>query len=231
MNLSLLEAAQAQKHVTVNEALSALDALSQLVIASRSRTAPPPDAAEGTVYAVPEGAQAPWDGAVGQLASLLNGGWVFFAPRAGWRAWLAEEGTEAVFDGTAWRSVRPGSAPSGAGLDFTPVEIDHQITSGASSQTSSVIPAGSLVLGVTGRVTEAITGTLTTWRLGVAGGENRYGSGLGLAVNSYVLGLTGSPVAYYTDTRLRLEAEAGIFVGGRVTLVVHLVRLGLPNPV
>ena len=39
--LPLLAAAQAQKHVTHNEALASLDALVQLAVKERNRTAPP----------------------------------------------------------------------------------------------------------------------------------------------------------------------------------------------
>jgi len=48
-NLALPEliAAQAQKHVTVNEALRALDALVQLAVLDRDLTAPPGSPAEG----------------------------------------------------------------------------------------------------------------------------------------------------------------------------------------
>ena len=41
LGLPLLQPAQAQKHVTVNEALVRLDGLTQLVLASATVTAPP----------------------------------------------------------------------------------------------------------------------------------------------------------------------------------------------
>ena len=43
------------------------------------------------------------------------------------------------------------------------------------------------MLGVTGRVVAALAGPgLTGWRIGVAGSDSRYGSGLGMALNSYL---------------------------------------------
>ena len=42
LSLPLLQASQAQKHVTHNEALMQLDLLVQLTVADRTRTAPPP---------------------------------------------------------------------------------------------------------------------------------------------------------------------------------------------
>ena len=57
-NLSLpyLAPAQAQKHVTHNEALTLLDAVVQLAVASRSQSEPPVDPAPGARYIVPAGA-------------------------------------------------------------------------------------------------------------------------------------------------------------------------------
>ncbi len=53
LGLPLLQPSQAQKHVTVNEAFARLDALTELVLASRTLATPPTLAAESTVYAVP----------------------------------------------------------------------------------------------------------------------------------------------------------------------------------
>ncbi|MEO0990690.1 MAG: hypothetical protein AAFX00_07060 [Pseudomonadota bacterium] len=97
------------------------------------------------------------------------------------------------------------------------------------STTVSVIPAGTVVFGVSGVVTAELTGTLSAWELGVSGSANRYGSGLGLAQGAYVSGLTGNPLAYYSDTPLELTATGGAFSGGTVKLVVHLFRMTVPQ--
>jgi hypothetical protein len=65
----------------------------------------------------------------------------------------------------------------------------------------------------------------------VAGSDNRYGSGLGLALNSYLRGLSGAPVTYYADTPLLLTAEGGAFAAGTVRLALHLVELEPPQAV
>jgi len=69
-NLSLpyLAPAQAQKHVTHNEALGLLDAVVQLAVQSRSQTEPPADPAPGARYIVPPGATGAWSGQEGMLA-------------------------------------------------------------------------------------------------------------------------------------------------------------------
>jgi hypothetical protein len=102
LSLPLIQPAQAQKHVTHNEALRLLDVLVQPAVASRSTATPPADPAPGTRYIVPAGALAAWAGQDGTIALAEGGGWAHLAPLPGWQAWVADEGAEARFDGTAW---------------------------------------------------------------------------------------------------------------------------------
>lgn len=227
--MPLLQAAQAQKHVTVNEALTLLDGLCQITLGSISRTDPPAAPVEGQAWAVPAGASGAWDGAAGHVALFSNGGWRFVAPRYGWRAVVLDSGRQAIHDGTEWREGALAVAASGASCGVEIVETEVEITPGATVYSDPVLPANSVVIGVTGRVTETITGTLATWRLGVAAGSNRYGSGLGTSSGSWVRGLTDKPQTYYDDTPLQLKSEDGMFEAGRVLLAVHALTLGLPR--
>jgi hypothetical protein len=231
LELTLLEPSQAQKHVTVNEALVRLDALGQLVLQSVVETTPPVAPPEGAVYGIPAGAQAPWSNFVGQLATFVNGGWVYFLPRPGWRAWLLDADADVVFDGVTWRSVSPRATASGAVSDVTPLEFVHVVSPGVANLTTVPLPANCVVFAVTARVTSEITGSFSTWRLGVESSDDRYGSGLGGGLNSFARGLTGTPLTYYEDTPLQLTAEGGVFAAGEVTFVVHLLRPGLPTTV
>lgn len=104
--LPYLMPAQAQKHVTVNEAIRRLDALVQIAVKSRQAVAPDsPEDGEGWI--VPDGgASGVWAGSEpGDLAVFQDGAWARFAPRAGWLAYIADEDALAVFDGTAWRET------------------------------------------------------------------------------------------------------------------------------
>ena len=83
LGLPLIAAAQAQKHVTHNEALQVLDALVQLAVADSDRTAPPASPGEGDRHIVAAGATGAWSGHDGAVAAFLSGGWVFLAPRRG----------------------------------------------------------------------------------------------------------------------------------------------------
>jgi hypothetical protein len=109
LGLPLLAAAQAQKHVTHNEALMLVDALLQLGIISRTLADPPPFPEEGDRYLVADSASADWLGHAGELACFIDGVWRFVAPKAGWLLWCEDEEELLVFDGTDWRT--------GAGID------------------------------------------------------------------------------------------------------------------
>ena len=108
-NLALpyIAAAQAQKHVTHNEALDRLDGLVQLSVQDRDLTAPPASPAEGDRYIVAAGATGTWAGWDGDVTMFSGGAWVRLTPQTGWRAWIDDEGVLLVFDGAAWIGVTP----------------------------------------------------------------------------------------------------------------------------
>ncbi len=232
LDLPLVQPAQAQKHVTVNEALARLDTVAQLRVLSAEQVAPPATAQEGDAYLLPEGASGAWAGHRGKIAVRSNGGWVFVTPKAGWRGWDETlRGFRTCF-GAGWVADAFAVSPGGAGTQFRIVEFDHVIAPGATNATLVPIPSGAQVIGVTGRVIETLSGAgLTGWRCGVAESDNRYGSGLGAARNSYLRGLSGAPVTYYSDTPLQLKAEGGSFSAGTVRLALHLVELEPPQSV
>lgn len=229
LSLPLLSPSQAQKTVTVNEAFSRLDGLVQLVLASRSATVPPGAAPEGTSYAVPGGAVNAWAGQDGNIATFANGGWVFVAPKRGWRGFIADESAFAVYDGTGWQAGEVAVSPSGAGTFLKIDEFTHAIAAGATSTTTQQIANGVMVLAVTARVLAPITGTLTSWELGTAGAEDRFGSGLGLAAGSYARGMLSQPLTYWGAASLVLTAAGGSFAGGTVRIAVHYIDLALPG--
>jgi hypothetical protein len=107
--LPLMAAAQAQKHITHNEALAMLDALTQLCVSSRVAASPPAAPAEGARFLVPAGGSGPFAGKAGQIALFDGGLWRFLAPKAGWIAYVADEAAALIHDGAGW-------APLGAAI-------------------------------------------------------------------------------------------------------------------
>mgnify|MGYP000437999560 CR=1 FL=1 len=152
LGLPLVQPAQAQKHVTVNEALARLDGLVLLTVQSQSVATPPAVVSDGVAYAVPIGAVNEWAGQDGNLAIGRNGGWDFVTPRRGWRALIADQGMQALYDGSAWRAGQITLSPHNAGLAAKVVEVDHVLGAGASSLTADIIPANAVVIGATARI-------------------------------------------------------------------------------
>lgn len=87
LGLPYLQPAQAQKHVTHNEALQLLDAAVHLRIQGFGATVPPAAPAAGDVYDLAPGATGAWAGQGGRLALWDGTGWQFLQPAEGWVAW------------------------------------------------------------------------------------------------------------------------------------------------
>ncbi len=103
--LPYLLAAQAQKHVTHNEALRLLDAMVQLSVLDRTRTTPPASPADGNRHLVASGATGLWAGWDLNVALWTDGAWLRLPPRTGWLVWVAAEGLFLVWSGSAWGVV------------------------------------------------------------------------------------------------------------------------------
>jgi hypothetical protein len=103
--LPLLAAAQAQKHVTHNEALAILDALAQIAVKARGSNDSPADPASGDRYIVGSSAAGVFLGQEDAVAWFDAGVWRFLAPQVGWLAFVEDETRLIVFDGTAWRAI------------------------------------------------------------------------------------------------------------------------------
>lgn len=103
LQLPLLAAAQAQRHVTHNEALLRLDALVQLAVIDRDLTAPPAIPSDGDRYIPASGATGAWADWDWNIAWFVDGVWTKLVPREGWRVWIEDEDVLLVWDGAAWR--------------------------------------------------------------------------------------------------------------------------------
>ena len=105
--LPYILAAQAQKHVTHNEALRLLDGLVQLSVLDRDLAAPPASPADGDRYIVANGGTGDWTGWDLNVALFTDGTWLRLPPRAGWCAWVEDEGLLLVYDGAVWIGTTP----------------------------------------------------------------------------------------------------------------------------
>lgn len=229
LGLPLVAAAQAQKHVTVNESFMRLDALTNLILETVGNFTPPGSPSEGDVHGIGTGATGLWAGQDGDVAIYQNGGWAFVTPVAGWKGWSVATGSSVTFDGVDWIEGAGSLSANGAGFVHRTIELDHSVVSGATSTLSAIIPANTVVYGITGVVLADIGGS-TTFEIGVAGSSDRYGAGIGTVTGAWARGLTSSPLTYYSDTDLVLTAAGGNFDGsGTLRLAVHLAELTLPR--
>lgn len=110
LDLPYIMAAQAQKHVTHNEAIRALDAVVQIGVADRDLAIPPTSPVEGDRYIIAAGATGAWAGSEGQVAAWQDGAWILYAPREGWLAWVADEDVLVAWDGAAWVTAGGGAS-------------------------------------------------------------------------------------------------------------------------
>lgn len=105
--LPFIQPAQAQKHVTHNEAIERLDVIVQLTVQAFAAETPPASPTEGQTWALGAAPLGDWVGQAGQLASWAGGGWLFLAPQTGWQAYGVAEGVLRVYTSGTWASAVP----------------------------------------------------------------------------------------------------------------------------
>lgn len=102
LGLPLLQAGQAQKELTHNEALTLLDFAVQAVVEAVGLDAPPATPAPGECWIVGATPGAAWTGQANAIAGWSDGGWRFVPAFAGMTAWSRADAALARFDGDAW---------------------------------------------------------------------------------------------------------------------------------
>jgi hypothetical protein len=225
--LPVIEAAQAQKHVTHNEALALLDCLTQLAVESRTLTAPPSSPADGACYIPATGASGAWSGWDNTLALFSGGGWLQLAPVSGLKAWVKAERLTLTYEDGVWRD---GIALTASGGRVTLRAKEEEVTlTGAYVETSDAafIPNRAIVLGVAARTTLAITGA-TSYGVGTASNTTQFGDLLGIALGATNVGVIG-PSGFYADSKVRVTANGGSFTAGKVRLIVYFIEMVAPT--
>lgn len=122
--------AQAQKHVTHNEALLILDVAVQLAVLSRSETSAPASPALGDRYLVAATGTGDWAGQDNNIA-LWNGSiWTFHTPVLGWRAYVFQDSTTLLFDGTGWVAEQDSSSVDLLGINTQADSVNRLAVAG-----------------------------------------------------------------------------------------------------
>ncbi len=137
LGLPYIAAAQAQKHVTHNEALRKLDTLVQLAVLDSTLTAPPGSPAAGDRYIVAASATDAWDGHDGAVATWVDGIWEFASPEEGWLAFdIAGEAILVWLDG-AWAPA--AAAPTLGAIDMLGVNATADTTNRLAVRSDAVL--------------------------------------------------------------------------------------------
>lgn len=238
--LPYILAAQAQKHVTHNEALRRLDGLINLSVADRTRTTPPGNPTQGQAHLVAGGASGLWAGWSGNIAVWSDGAWLRLPAQPGWRLWVIDENVMLVQIGTNWIplddamglvtraanvTLAQGAAGSTTGLGI--IEATVSGLSGSAVTTSQVLPANAMILGVTARVTTDIAGA-AGFALGIAGETELFGAGYAQGAGTEAVGAI-SPRVLTTATPVLVTAEGDSFTGGALKLACHALTIGAPT--
>jgi hypothetical protein len=246
-----LVAAQAQKHVTHNEALRLLDAMVQLAVLDRTRTAPPTSAADGDRHIVASGATGLWVGWDLNVAYFIDGAWTRLVPRPGWLAWIAAEGIFTGWTGSAWQALGAPENVSDAvfslASDSDPTKRALFNLSGLSTGTTRTftLPNTSSELAIlagtqTFTGAKTFSGTLTasgaTATIGTATGTATYGVGTGAtgsgSTKTVNLGTGGASGSYTVVNFGSATAGAGgttVINTPTVTFANSVTQVGMPQ--
>lgn len=233
LSLPLIAAAQAQKHVTHNEALARLDALAHLRFIGEVQS-PPEAPAEGDTYLVASGAWGGFAGQEGTAAHYSGGGWAFYPGFEGLRAFLASDGRLMVHSSGSWRDYAAILGPQpvlarsegGATASLAVFEAEFPELSGAYVEAEGLIPDRAVVFAVSCRTLTTITGA-ASYDCGLASERSKFGGSLGVAAGAQNAGVIG-PTAFYAPTGIRLSANGGDFSGGSVRVAVQCLIAGVP---
>lgn len=101
--ITLVEQSQAQKEVTVNAALTRIDAILNASAIDKDVATPPGSPSAGDVYIVAASATGDWSGEDGNLA-YFDQVWKFIAPQEGMKIWVGDEDCFYVYFASAWHA-------------------------------------------------------------------------------------------------------------------------------
>ncbi len=136
--ITLLEASQAQKEVTINEAFALIDTVLKGVVLDKDLSTPPAMPATGDAYIVAASATGAWAGKEAAIA-YYDQVWRFITPPEHMRIWVADEEHIYAFDGTAWQISNPSiTSISGNAATATALQTPRTINGVAFDGTANI---------------------------------------------------------------------------------------------
>jgi hypothetical protein len=120
LDISLVASNQAQKEVTVNTAISTIDAILNRGAIDRALNTPATSPAEGDLYILGTTPTGAWSGHANDVAYYQTT-WKFINPNEGLTVWVNDENMQYSWDGAAWVSTISSSLDNltGVGINTT----------------------------------------------------------------------------------------------------------------
>lgn len=116
LNFAFLVSNQAQKEVTVNMALTTIDAILNRGAIDKDLNTPPGSPSDGDLYIVGSLPTGDWASNADEIA-FYQSGWYFISPNEGVSLWVNDENLFYTWDSSAW--VTNGIAPSSGDSTFS----------------------------------------------------------------------------------------------------------------
>jgi hypothetical protein len=135
LGITLVEQSQAQKEVTVNEALPRIDAVLNTGAISQATNTPPVTPDTGDLYIVGSSPTDEWAGKAKQIA-YYDQAWRFITPNEGMSLWINDEDVFYHYNGTDWVVAASGGGGGGT------ITLSGDISGSGSSSISTSIGAG-----------------------------------------------------------------------------------------
>lgn len=187
LGITLVEQSQAQKEVTVNQAITRIDAILNTGAKSRGSNTPPGSPANGDVHIVGSSPTSDWTGWANFIA-YFDQTWKFIIPKEGVTLWVNDEDTIYVYTGSFWMPQNTGNVSSFLNkFRNAPMDVWQRGTSGT-------ITAGAPGYTADGWVVSA-TGANVTWA-----------QAAGRVFSAYSLKVTGNTSVTNTFIRQRIES-------------------------
>lgn len=226
LNITLVEASQNQKEVTINEAYYLIDALLSQGVISQGDTTPPGSPSSGDSYIIGASATGDWASQDGNVGYYVNG-WKFITPKEGISLWVRDENKKYSYNNSEW--IEDGFFIESSTSFWRPQKksVVSSALSGATVTESNFIPDRSVVFGLSLRVTTLITGA-TSFDAGYTSSTGAFGSSIGVALNSTNIGILGNPQSFFSDTDLIYTANGGSFSAGEITADLYYFEFGTP---
>lgn len=163
LGITLVEQAQAQKEVTINQAFSVLDAFVGRSVVDKDLATPPASPTPSALYIVAASPTGAWAGKATHLA-YFDQVWRFIAPQNGMKVYVQDEALEYQFIGSAWSAFTAGSGDMAKAV-YDPASINQQLVGVTAAQTLTNKTINGAANTLTVRLGSDVTGNLPVTNL------------------------------------------------------------------